>query len=125
MQIVVPFVKILANLGLFLRPSSHGIYDKSFALSYKMRSVLFNLSCPVKTPPVKMTTTMNSNTINVQLHWNPCNIFRRTNWLYRVDSLRIHDMREMQIYGMFVVFAKDMLLDLFSGYIVSKFLFKF
>ena len=31
------------------------------------------------------------------LLWVPRNILRRTNWLYRVNTLRIHDMREMQI----------------------------
>ena len=30
-----------------------------------------------------------------QLSWVPRDILRRTNWLYRVDALRIHDLREM------------------------------
>ena len=30
-----------------------------------------------------------------QLHWNLRNISRQTNWLYHVDALRNHDMREM------------------------------
>ena len=30
-----------------------------------------------------------------QLSWMPRDILRRTNWLYRVDALRIHDLREM------------------------------
>ena len=29
--------------------------------------------------------------------WFPRNILRRTNWLYRVDALRNHDIREMNI----------------------------
>ena len=29
------------------------------------------------------------------LPWVPLNILRRTNWLYRVDASRIHDMRDM------------------------------
>ena len=32
---------------------------------------------------------------SVQSMWVPRNILRRTNWLYHVDALRIHDMREM------------------------------
>ena len=30
-------------------------------------------------------------------NWYPREILRRTNWLYRVDSLRMHDVREMNI----------------------------
>ena len=30
-----------------------------------------------------------------QISWLPRDLLRRTNWLYRVDALRIHDMREM------------------------------
>ena len=30
-----------------------------------------------------------------QLSWVPRDVLRRTNWLYRVDALRIHDLREM------------------------------
>ena len=29
--------------------------------------------------------------------WYPRDILRRTNWLYRVDALRPHDMREMSV----------------------------
>ena len=34
---------------------------------------------------------------SVILPWILRNILRRTNWLYYVDALRIHEMREMQI----------------------------
>ena len=29
--------------------------------------------------------------------WYPRDILRRTNWLYRVDALRPHDLREMSV----------------------------
>ena len=29
--------------------------------------------------------------------WYPRDILRRTNWLYRQDALRVHDIREMSI----------------------------
>ena len=29
--------------------------------------------------------------------WYPRDILRRTNWLYRIDALRPHDRREMQV----------------------------
>ena len=37
------------------------------------------------------------NHSSVQSMWVPRNILRRTNWLYRVDALRNHDMREMRM----------------------------
>ena len=30
-------------------------------------------------------------------NWYPRDVLRRTNWLYRVDALRPHDLREMDI----------------------------
>lgn len=30
-------------------------------------------------------------------NWFPRNIIRRTNWLYRIDALRNHDIREMNL----------------------------
>ena len=29
--------------------------------------------------------------------WHPRAILRRTNWLHRIDALRVHDIREMNI----------------------------
>ena len=29
--------------------------------------------------------------------WYPHDLLRRTNWLHRVDALRIHDIREMRL----------------------------
>ena len=40
--------------------------------------------------------------------WYPRDILRRTNWLYRVDALRPHDIREMCIMWE--------LAELFQGY---------
>ena len=40
--------------------------------------------------------------------WYPRDILRRTNWLYRVDALRPHDIREMSIMWE--------LAELFQGY---------
>ena len=31
------------------------------------------------------------------IQWYPHDILRRTNWLYRMDSLRNHDVREMSL----------------------------
>ena len=29
--------------------------------------------------------------------WLPRNVMNRTNWLHRVDALRVHDIREMRV----------------------------
>ena len=44
--------------------------------------------------------TDDSSIDDVESHleqWFPRNILRRTNWLYQVDALRPHDIREMNI----------------------------
>ena len=43
-------------------------------------------------------------------HWFPRDILSLTNWLYRVDTLRPHDIRELSILG-----ELDMLSDIFDG----------
>ena len=40
-------------------------------------------------------------------HWFPRDILRRTNWLYRVDALRPHDIRELSIIGELVFLYRD------------------
>ena len=41
-----------------------------------------------------------SSIVDIDNHlseWYPRDVLRRTNWLYRVDALRPHDIREMAI----------------------------
>ena len=40
-------------------------------------------------------------------HWFPRAILSRTNWLYRVDALRPHDIRELSILGELVILYRD------------------
>jgi hypothetical protein len=37
------------------------------------------------------------NLSNELSEWYPRNIVRRTNWLYRIDTLRNHDIREINL----------------------------
>lgn len=71
----------------------------------------------------KITTKrqkMNSNgddsatedTLERAREWFSHNIIRRTNWLYRVDALRPHDIREMDVLSKLVY--------LFRGYIMHS-----
>ena len=45
-----------------------------------------------------MSSESSIDDVEQGLHnWQPRNILRRTNWLYRVDALRPHAIREMPI----------------------------
>ena len=57
-----------------------------------------------------MSIQSNINNIENGLNsWYPCGILRRTNWPYRVDALRNHNIREIQILWE--------LADIFEGYV--------
>ena len=40
-------------------------------------------------------------------NWYPRDVLRRTNWMYRVDALRPHDIREMSSLWELCVIYKD------------------
>ena len=56
-----------------------------------------------------MSIQSNIDTIENELNsWYPCNMLRRTKWIYRVDALRNHDMRGMHILWEVVELLKVM-----------------